>query len=780
SFDENASFDIIAQQIVEQISKEREDFNEQYQAIEKENDNLRSESIGNLETVEETYKNTLNDLNQKLVALEKRCEELDAEKQVLSYELDKRSVEIDQDHSKPTIEKVSSNILRQPFEEVPIHIGDVNLEEERKELEQLRETIILLTNQCAQLDEANRAWQLYHQTQLQDFRSKLHGYLSVDENASFDIVAQQIIQKLSKEQEDLNESSQTIEKIDNEPHLESTNDMESMRESYMNTINELNQELLAMRKQCEDLDAEKQFLINELEKGSVQVNQEQVERNIEKVSLNTMKEPFAEVPIHMSGSSLAEEGNELEQLREAVAFLTNQCTQLDAANQAWQQYQQAQLHIFISKLHDYLPIDENTSFDEIAQEIVDQIIKEREDFNIRYEALEKELNAFRSESNINIESVQPSDVYNVSKLNEELLAIKEAYEKLDAEKQLLVVQLESLSTHTEPKQTIEKVSSNVLREPFEKVPIHKTGITVQEDVEELEQLRDTVVLLTNQCAQLDEANRTWQQTQLDNIRNKLHDYIPIDENISFDNMTKEIIEQIIKDRESFNKKYFDLEKVNHNLRSELTMNIQSIEQSSTDNIDELNQEILILKSQNEELEKINQQLLLEKENLINPLNDRSIVLGHHSALESNIIQEEISEDLEENPELESSSSIPIETEEINKIRSDLALITCQFNQLTQTNQNELDLFRLKLRNWISLSPNSTLDDIAQQLSSQFEQKYNIQTNENHTQTIEASEKIHISTETISIIYDNRQTQIDPIDMINQEIQTESFQQLWSI
>ncbi|CAF4590242.1 unnamed protein product, partial [Rotaria sp. Silwood2] len=715
--------------------------------------------------------------------MEKRCEELDAEKQVLSYELDKRSVEIDQDHSKPTIEKVSSNILRQPFEEVPIHIGDVNLEEERKELEQLRETIILLTNQCAQLDEANRAWQLYHQTQLQDFRSKLHGYLSVDENASFDIVAQQIIQKLSKEQEDLNESSQTIEKIDNEPHLESTNDMESMRESYMNTINELNQELLAMRKQCEDLDAEKQFLINELEKGSVQVNQEQVERNIEKVSLNTMKEPFAEVPIHMSGSSLAEEGNELEQLREAVAFLTNQCTQLDAANQAWQQYQQAQLHIFISKLHDYLPIDENTSFDEIAQEIVDQIIKEREDFNIKYEALEKELNAFRSESNINIESVQPSDVYNVSKLNEELLAIKEAYEKLDAEKQLLVVQLESLSTHAEPKQTIEKVSSNVLREPFEKVPIHKTGITVQEDVEELEQLRDTVVLLTNQCAQLDEANRTWQQTQLDNIRNKLHDYIPIDENISFDNMTKEIIEQIIKDRENFNKKYFDLEKVNHNLRSELTMNIQSIEQSSTDNIDELNQEILILKSQNEELEKINQQLLLEKENLINPLNDRSIVLGHHSALESNIIQEEISEDLEENPELESSSSsssIPIETEEINKIRSDLALITCQFNQLTQTNQNELDLFRLKLRNWISLSPNSTLDDIAQQLSSQFEQKYNIQTNENHTQTIEASEKIHISTETISIIYDNRHTQIDPIDMINQEIQTESFQQLWSI
>ncbi|CAF4777705.1 unnamed protein product, partial [Rotaria sp. Silwood2] len=121
-----------------QLSKEREDFNEQYQAIEKENDNLRSESISNLATVEETYRNTLHDLNQKLLAMEKRCEELDAEKQVMSDELDKRSVEIDQDQSKQTIEKVSSNILRQPLEEVPIHISGSNLEDERKELEQLR------------------------------------------------------------------------------------------------------------------------------------------------------------------------------------------------------------------------------------------------------------------------------------------------------------------------------------------------------------------------------------------------------------------------------------------------------------------------------------------------------------------------------------------------------------------------------------------------------------------------------------------------------------------
>ncbi|CAF1445487.1 unnamed protein product, partial [Rotaria sordida] len=765
SFDENMSFDMIAQQIVEQISKEREDFNERYQGLEKTNDVLRSESTSNLESIQQSYINTIDELNQELLVMKKQCEDLDAEKQVLSNELEKQSVEVDQNYPKQTTEKVSSNILRQPFEEIPTHMSGVTAEEERKDLEQLQETVAFLTTQCAQLDEANRAWQQYQEAQLQNFRSKLHDYFSIDENTSFDMIAQQIVEQISKEREDFNERYQAIEKADVLLHPELTNNFESVEESYRNTINELNQELLAVKTQCEHLDVEKQLLSSELEKRSAQVNQEQIERSTEKVSLNIMKQPFEEVPIH---TSVVDEQNELEQLREAVAFVTAQCAQLDEANRAWQQYQQTQLHVFLSKLHDYLPIEESTSFDEIAQHIVNQIIQEREDFNIRYQVLEKELNNLRSESGINIQS----DVNTVNKLNEELLAIKEAYEKLDAEKQLLVMQLESLSTRSEPKQTIEKISWN---EPFEKVPIHTT---IKEDVEELEQLRERVALLTNQCTQLDESNRTWQQyqqTQLENFRNKLHDYLPIDENISLD----DIAQQIIKDHENFNEKYSELEKINDNLLSELTMNIQSVEKSSTDNIDELNEELFILKNQNEELEKINKQLL-EKENLNNPLSDRSIVLGHHSGSELNIIQEETPMELKENLELQSSSPIPIETEEINKIRSDLALITCQFNQLTETNQNELDLFRSKLQNWISLSPNSTLDEIAQLLDNQFEQKYNLETIENSTQTIEPSEKIHISTETIPILYENHQTQIDPIDMINQEIQTESFQQLWSI
>jgi hypothetical protein len=117
------------------------------------------------------------------------------------------------------------------------------------------------------------------------------------------------------------------------------------------------------------------------------------------------------------------------------------------------------------------------------------------------------------------------------------------------------------------------------------------------------------------------------------------------------------------------------------------------------------------------------------------------------------------------------------------MRADLASISSQFTELIQANQNELTSFSNKLQNWISLSPNSTFDEIVQQLINQFEQQQqqqNIpQTTESQTQTIEQSEKVHIGIETIPLTYTNHQTQFDPIEMIDQQIQTESFQQLWS-
>jgi hypothetical protein len=53
---------------------------------------------------------------------------------------------------------------------------------------------------------------------------------------------------------------------------------------------------------------------------------------------------------------------------------------------------------FQTKLQDYFAVDGNTSFDEIAQQIADQVTREREDFNEKYQALERANNDLRSGS----------------------------------------------------------------------------------------------------------------------------------------------------------------------------------------------------------------------------------------------------------------------------------------------------------------------------------------------------------------------------------------------
>ena len=73
---------------------------------------------------------------------------------------------------------------------------------------------------------------------------------------------------------------------------------------------------------------------------------------------------------------------------------------------------------------------------------------------------------------------------------------------------------------------------------------------------------------------------------------------------------------------------------------ELASDKPSVEQTSTENVDQLNEELHTLKTQYEELEKMNQQLLIEKEDLTNQLNDRSLVVGHHSTAEPNPFEDE--------------------------------------------------------------------------------------------------------------------------------------------
>ncbi len=51
--------------------------------------------------------------------------------------------------------------------------------------------------------------------------------------------------------------------------IESATNLETIKESYTNTVNELNQELLAMKEAYDELDAQKQVLMNELEKRPI-------------------------------------------------------------------------------------------------------------------------------------------------------------------------------------------------------------------------------------------------------------------------------------------------------------------------------------------------------------------------------------------------------------------------------------------------------------------------------------------------------------------------------
>lgn len=61
--------------------------------------------------------------------------------------------------------------------------------------------------------------------------------------------------------------------------IESDENMQAMRESYNNTMNHLNQELLAMKETCDQLNTERQTLIGELQQRTTELNFEQARQS---------------------------------------------------------------------------------------------------------------------------------------------------------------------------------------------------------------------------------------------------------------------------------------------------------------------------------------------------------------------------------------------------------------------------------------------------------------------------------------------------------------------
>ncbi len=96
--------------------------------------------------------------------------------------------------------------------QVPTHTTPSNVEQETDEVRELRENFALLTFQYGQLNEANRAWQEFHQTQLDNFRTKVQDCIQTDGDVSFDQIAQQIVDQITKEREDFAQKYQILEK----------------------------------------------------------------------------------------------------------------------------------------------------------------------------------------------------------------------------------------------------------------------------------------------------------------------------------------------------------------------------------------------------------------------------------------------------------------------------------------------------------------------------------------------------------------------------------------
>ena len=483
-------------------------------------------------------------------------------------------------------------------------------------MEQLRENVLSLTAQCAHLDEANRAWQSFQQTQADNFRSKLQEYLPIDEDTSFDQIPELIIEQLQKQSAPTDET------------------LEDIRQSYTNTVNELNQELSALKEAYDQLDNEKQALTEELEQRSNQPVQQPsgngwdddwnqgLKQNVEEIeqlredvarltsqcaqldeanrawqsfqqtqadnfrsklqeyapinedasfdqipeliieqlqsctntvnesnrALSALKEAYDQLeqrsnqPVQQPLGSGWDDGwsqglkqnvEEIEQLRENVASLTAQCAQLDEANRAWQSFQQTQADNFRSKLQEYLPIDEDTSFDQIPELIIEQ------------------LQTQPAPTDETLQDIRQSYTNTVNELNQELSALKEAYDQLDNEKQVLTEELEQRSNQP-VQQSSENGWDDDWNQGLKEVPLQASSSAGNEkNVEEIEQLRENVASLTAQCAQLDEANRAWQsyqQTQADNFRFKLQEYVSIDEETPFDQIPELIIEELAKVR----------------------------------------------------------------------------------------------------------------------------------------------------------------------------------------------------------------------------------------
>ncbi len=158
-----------------------------------------------------------------------------------------------------------------------------------------------------------------------------------------------------------------LEKTNNGIHL---SPQSSTSSSDSQPIESLQEEVESLENQLRDNRSSIDLLKNNLQLITQENEQlKQQNHEIEERYDRLMKEIHVLTPVQSTHT------DETEQLQAHISLLTTRCSQLDQANHAWEEFHRNQLESFREKLQDLIPIDSNSSLEQIAQEILDQSSK---------------------------------------------------------------------------------------------------------------------------------------------------------------------------------------------------------------------------------------------------------------------------------------------------------------------------------------------------------------------------------------------------------------------
>ena len=220
------------------------------------------------------------------------------------------------------------------------------------------EEIILLQTQCTQLDTANQAWQQFYDNQLNFLRNQFKDYLDLEKDTNFD----QIIRKIATE---LSLGNSAVATTNNGIHLSPQSSTDSQQ------IESLQEEIESLENQLQESRSSIDLLKNNLQTITKE-NEQLKQQNHE---IDEKYNQLLHSQIRVINPVQSSNNDEIDQLQEHISALTTRCTQLDQANHAWQEFHQNQLLPFREKLQESMPIDSNSSLEQIAQDILDQFGK---------------------------------------------------------------------------------------------------------------------------------------------------------------------------------------------------------------------------------------------------------------------------------------------------------------------------------------------------------------------------------------------------------------------